>query len=725
MAVSALATAVLAFLAFEVAWIRSSADVRHLSLIDAELYKLTWVHPGISVVVFACFGLALLLVAAGIWWGWRWTRPVGTASLALATVGAYVWTRASGDDLTGGAAVFLFAFGTAVLVGSPQARAWFGRPDFEATPLGRAWTTFRSSALKVGERIPLSGAALVLIAVGVVARIATVWTMDLWADGATYSAMGQSWMQHHEFLMPWGDVTTGPLEPAAFSHHYPPLYPLYLGLVYSGLGYGYLQTKFAAVAVALAALAVVYLCTRDLYGPRIALLITAILAAEPHLVWSAGTGFSENMVLLWFTITMWGIVKSLDRPPFILAAGFGAGMAYLTRSSVGPFFLIAGLGGLLWRFHFQRWKALANGWYLAAAAIFLSMFGWWAWRNVTHFGGWPAWDAPWSAEGGVGAIASFIATSPRDLMVGGLAAGGIALVFWLGRPQSRDDALPQRVVAQRWAYAAAGVACGLAAILGWAWMARNGAAHGWPMWETSKYTSDSSAFAFQNTGLLVKALLYKVPFFLIFFGWYAIFLIPEVRASWRRIREEHESALWLAVILVFLIAWFISSEFWVTEQTSLFWFDNHRYIVIAFVPLLWALLRKRNVDEPSVKLRSFLLAISLAAMMLFLFIAPVRFATTQAAENLNGHLHGGETIAFDGATNKYLQYPYMRSDITMVQYLDMTPPCVGGNHPDFLISVNVAPHYACYHNIGNFTQTFWSGGVQSASVWAWGPPASG
>src|SRR5207249_2886917 len=103
-----------------------------------------------------------------------------------------------------------------------------------------------------------------------------------------------------------------------------------------------------------------------------------------------------------FTLTLLGILKSLQSEPYILVAGLGAGLAYLTRSSIGPFFVVAGLAGLAWRFHYQKWRALANGWYLGAIALFAAPVLWWANRNVTTFGGYPAWEAPWGASGGLG-----------------------------------------------------------------------------------------------------------------------------------------------------------------------------------------------------------------------------------------------------------------------------------------------------------------------------------
>ena len=702
------------------AWFGVDPDLAPLSHVDAQVYQITWVHPSLTALFLLLAAVTLAVVAGGVWSGWRWTRTASVLSHVAAAYAAVLWAYGA-QEVPLGLALALVAAGSAlVLIQGPRARRWFDGTAFIPSPMGRAWANTKVRILAAATRIPLAPVALGLIALGVAARIATIWTMDLWADGATYSAMGHAWMRHGEFLMPWGDVTTGGFEEPSYSHHYPPLYPFYLGLVYKAFGFGVLQTKVAAVAVALAALAVAYACTRDLYGPRVALVVTAILASEPHLVWSAGTGFSENMVLLWFTLTIWGIAKSLEKPPYILAAGLAAAMAYLTRSSVGPFFLVAGVGGLLWRLRFQGWRALANGWYLAAAASFLAVFAWWANRNITKFGGWPAWDSPWSGAGGPGASLAHLGATRSDLAIALVAAVAVGVLFWVGKPKAMglppEDARRVRLL-----YVGAGVAAALAAVLAWAWMARNGAAHGWPPWETSTYTSAVNKESLQTLDLFGKGLLYKVPFFLLFFAWYAVPLAPEVRASWRRIRDEHESALWLAVALVFAISWVITAQFWVREKNSLFWFDNHRYVVIAFVPLLWAAFRRQDPDAPRLKLRSVLLTVTLATFMVFLFFAPVRYATTPAAQELDQHLVGGEVVAYDGASNKYLQYPYLRNDITMVGYWESDAECVG-NHVDYVLAVNSDKRFHCYSILQTFKQRFWSGGVQNATIWKWDPP---
>jgi Dolichyl-phosphate-mannose-protein mannosyltransferase len=262
----------------------------------------------------------------------------------------------------------------------------FPAADAPTSPAPGALARWWARLVAAVEAYPVERIGLAAVAAGVVLRLAAPFFMDFRSDGDTYVAMGHAWMLHHAFLMPYGDVTTwGPTGPQ-YSNHYPPAYPFYLGLVFSAFGFGLWQAKMAAVAMALAALLVAYVCTRDLYGADVAALVTGLLALEPHLVWVAGTGFSENMVLLFFTLTMWAIVRSLRDDRYIVLAGLFAGLAYLSKSSVGYFFVIAGGGGFLWRFWYRRWKLFTNFWYMMAIGVFLAIALWWAARNVALFG---------------------------------------------------------------------------------------------------------------------------------------------------------------------------------------------------------------------------------------------------------------------------------------------------------------------------------------------------
>lgn len=229
---------------------------------------------------------------------------------------------------------------------------------------------------------------LALLVAGVLLRIAAPFAMDVWEDGGEYAAMGHALAARGDLWLPSGEdrVPGGSTGEPGHSRHYPPAWPAVLAAGYAVLGFGLWQTKVVALATALVAIAVAYACTRDLYGPDKALIVGALVAVEDQLLWATGRGYSENLVLVFFTLTLWAIVRSLKDERFVLLAGLFAGLAYLTRASMGPFFLVAGIGGFAWRLRHRGWRGVASPWYLGAAGLFAAMVLAWAARNQALHG---------------------------------------------------------------------------------------------------------------------------------------------------------------------------------------------------------------------------------------------------------------------------------------------------------------------------------------------------
>ncbi len=226
-----------------------------------------------------------------------------------------------------------------------------------------------------------------LVVAGIALRVLSVAWFPVAADASEYAVLSDSILKGRGMWLPWGEYweldawTPGP------SHHYPPVYPVYLGPFVAAFGTSPLAVQAAAFLAGILLLAVFWRATASLFGREKAAWFVALLALDPVLVATTGTGYSENLVTLLFVVTVAAIVKSLKDPRWILAAGLAAGLAYLTKSSVGPFFLIAGLAGFAWRFKFVRWKVLRDRWYLAAITVFGALAGGWALRNLAAF-----WD---------------------------------------------------------------------------------------------------------------------------------------------------------------------------------------------------------------------------------------------------------------------------------------------------------------------------------------------
>lgn len=226
-----------------------------------------------------------------------------------------------------------------------------------------------------------------ILMLGIMLRVVSFWTSPLAVDAYAYAAMGHEWLRQGAFIMPWGDLHTYASEPVA-SHHYPPLFPAYLAAFYAVLGFSAETTRVAVIVSSLGAMLVVYACTRNLYGKGKALTVTAFVAISPMLVQNTGHGYSENLVLALFAATLWAILRSLERPWFIVLAGLLAGLGYLAKSSLGPFFIVAGLAGLAWRLRWRGWKVLRDPAYLTAIACFVAILATWSLRNWLLFGAW-------------------------------------------------------------------------------------------------------------------------------------------------------------------------------------------------------------------------------------------------------------------------------------------------------------------------------------------------
>jgi hypothetical protein len=321
---------------------------------------------------------------------WRWV-PAAVLCLLLAFAQVMLGQAWLSDALAGlllAGAWLLFTYLALLLV---EEGLGFGRDAPPGAP--RSSRSLLLRALDRADAVARNIVArpvpwlLAAIAIGVLLRLASYWWTPLGVDAFVYAVMGNQLLHTGSFTMPWGDVHTYLTAPVP-SHHYPPLYPIYLAGFYRVLGFSQSTTHVAAIVSSLGALLVTWLCTRDLYGPRKALVATAAIALSPLFVQNTGQGYSENLVLLLFVATLWAILKSLEKPWHILPAGILAGLGYLTKSSMGYFFVVAGLGGLAWRLYWKGLRVLRDPAYLAAIVAFGALVAGWAVRNFLLFGSW-------------------------------------------------------------------------------------------------------------------------------------------------------------------------------------------------------------------------------------------------------------------------------------------------------------------------------------------------
>lgn len=344
------------------------------------------------------------------------------------------------------------------------------------------------------------------IVVGVALRFVSAIQISVGFDANYYVVMGASFSQRGEFLVPWGDPSVPGLA-LSYSHHMSPLWPIVLGSAIAFFGYSVALIKSVSFVVSVMVLAVAYECSRSLYGKSCALATTSIFALFPELILDVGRGYSENLTMIFFILTIWGILKSLTNRRYILLGGLFAGLVFLSRASAGYFFVIAGMAGLVWRYSFLGRAVLRDHSYLGAIGIFLSIVAGWSVRNLVRFG--------------------------------------------------------------------------------------------FPHWETDAYLTSYTSIAISVPSQYLPLVLLTMLLFCVMLLSFGIYFGPEVIESWRSIRSETESGLWLAILLVPFIAAFVASIFAMFEVNgqSALSIDRIRYIVYAFFPLV--LVGTRRLDLSS------------------------------------------------------------------------------------------------------------------------------
>lgn len=538
--------------------------------------------------------------------------------------------------------------------------------------------------LSMRRGVRLRTILLIAVAFGVFLRVlAVVLQAAPESDGIVYSDMAASFASGKELLLPY-IADPGPAFEPRLSHHFAPLWPIVLAGAYVVAGFSFAATMAASLFVSLLLLFVVFLTSRDLLGVEKAWLVTAVVALNFLLIGLTGFAYSENLLAVFYVGTIWAIIRSLKDERYVVLAGLLAGLGYLTKASVGYFFLLAGTMGFLWRFYYVRWKVFRDRYYMTAIVIFLAF------------------------------------------------------------------------------------------VIGWA--IRDALAFGWPNWETSPYTNQVVASALGRPLEFLPVFGAKIVLFLLFFGTLGLFFGPQVIRGLKQWRNEAVSALLLAITLPTILGLIFATAFTLFEPFAVvWWIDNLRYIVIAFVPLMWLALREESVPrEFDLRLRlssltrlrfptarSLLVRLSLVgvaafafylvdrmvglillfgalfgpiparrlpgirirsvlALLLALGLSSLNAATTvvhapelEAAQFLAGVARDGDTIAVVGDADLFYMYPYLGNrPISFVQWNG------SGNGTGARFVLTREPrNYVGYGLLATFNWTQTPGLVDSAYFW--------
>jgi 4-amino-4-deoxy-L-arabinose transferase-like glycosyltransferase len=209
-------------------------------------------------------------------------------------------------------------------------------------------------------------------------------------DGAAYHDLAVSFGNGHGLTIddPTLNQTCRGQIPVGPSHHYAPGLPVIEGAFVALLGDTPAALAIPLVALSWGAVVVAWWAARNLYGADAGLLAGAAVSVEWTGTWF-GTwfGYSENLVLITLTLTIWAVLRGLRDDRYWVLAGIFAGIGYLSKSSLGWFFLIAGIAGVGYRVIFRGWGILKNRWYWTAVGFFAVPVGIWTLRNISLF-----WD---------------------------------------------------------------------------------------------------------------------------------------------------------------------------------------------------------------------------------------------------------------------------------------------------------------------------------------------
>ena len=243
-------------------------------------------------------------------------------------------------------------------------------------------------------------------------------------DGRAYYALANSLVQGKGLYL--DDPNTilacgGNVELLGPNHHFAPAMAVVEGLFVLALGNSTLALLLPLLLLSWAAVLVAWLTTRDLFGGDSALLVAAAVSLEwTGTVFGTWLGYSENLVVITFVLTLWAILKGLRDEKFLVPAGLFAGIGYLAKAGIGWFFLIAGVAGFLWRLAFRGWSVLRSRWYWAAIAVFAVPVVGWGYRNISLF-----WDGTlagllhsWQTSEFVARYVAYAFADPGLLLVG-------------------------------------------------------------------------------------------------------------------------------------------------------------------------------------------------------------------------------------------------------------------------------------------------------------------
>lgn len=192
-------------------------------------------------------------------------------------------------------------------------------------------------------------ACVAVIGVAFLFRVDYVLHPDVIWDSAWYMMLARSFSEDGTFWIRWTD-------PPVTNSYWPPLFPIVLSLLVRLLGASYHVLALGSVMASALLTTAVFFTTREMMGRTRAFAAAALIAASPAFTSSDQRGMAESLLALTVVLTLWALLRAVEKPRWLPAA-FGLGLlTYLAKANLGIPFVLAGLVAL------GLWIGWARGW---------------------------------------------------------------------------------------------------------------------------------------------------------------------------------------------------------------------------------------------------------------------------------------------------------------------------------------------------------------------------
>jgi 4-amino-4-deoxy-L-arabinose transferase-like glycosyltransferase len=189
------------------------------------------------------------------------------------------------------------------------------------------------------------------------------------------------------------DMSLRPIQGMYYFHNFvPPLYPLFLSLLFFLFGFNTYAYFIPHVILGSLTCVIIYLLSNDIFGNKVALLSALAVALYPDLVFWTYSIRTETLFIFLLVFSFWMLLKAKDSWPAAAAGAITWGLACLTRNTLTPFIPFLFLWGIVFLGE-NYWRNLIKS-LLIIAIISMTLLPW-AIRNHRIFGNF----TPMSNEG--------------------------------------------------------------------------------------------------------------------------------------------------------------------------------------------------------------------------------------------------------------------------------------------------------------------------------------